>query len=159
MKKSRRLSFREVAKRITGISTPLFGVSWNPPESSREIVRSLVAFLDDRRALYADFHMEYGPWVERSVLEMRAELTNALKSCPEDEQLTGAMRAACRNFLYEVERPNNRRRMFYPPEAMMSQALGKLRGVFGLHLARLCASFGIDVEPDLASIFPTAEEE
>ncbi len=162
MKKSRRLPFREVAERITGISTPVFGVSWNPPESSREIVRRLVASLEDRRALYADFHMEYGPWVERSVLEMRAELTNVLKSCPEDEQLTGpirAMRAACRKFLNEMGPPSSRRRMFYPPEVMMWQALGELRGVFGLHLARLCAAFGVDVEPELASIFPAAEEE
>ncbi len=60
MKKSHRLLFREVAQRITGISTPVFGVSWKPPESTREIVRRLVAFLEDRRALYADFHMEYG---------------------------------------------------------------------------------------------------
>ncbi len=162
MKKSRRLSFREVAQRITGFSTPVFGVSWNPPESSREIVRRVVAFLEDRRALYADFHMEYGPWVEKSVLEMRGELTNALKSCPEDEQLTGplrAMRAACRKFLDEMGPPNSRRRVFYPREALMWQALGELRGVFGLHLARLCTAFGVDVEPELASIFPASEED
>ncbi len=162
MNKSRRLSFQQVAQRITGISTPVFGVSWNPPESSREIVRRVVAFLEDRRALYADFHMEYGPWVERSVLEMRAELTNALRSCPEDEQLTGplrAMRAACRKFLDEMGPADRRRRIFHPREAMMWQALGELRRIFGLHLARLCTAFGVDVEPDLASIFPTAEEE
>ncbi|HXG20695.1 MAG TPA: DUF6650 family protein [Methylomirabilota bacterium] len=162
MKKSRKLTFREVAQRITGFSTPVFGVSWNPPESSREIVRRLVAFLEDRRALYADFHMEYSPWVERSVLEIRTELTNALKSCPEEEQLTGplrAMRAACRKFLDEMGPPKSRRRMLYPPEAMMWQALGELRGAFGLHLARLCAAFRVDVEPELANIFPAAEED
>jgi hypothetical protein len=151
-----------VAQRITGISTPVFGVSWNPPEDRREIVRRLVAFLEDRRALYADFHMEYGPWVERSVLEMRTELTNTLKSCPEDQELTGpmrAMRAACRKFLDQMGHPNSRRRMAYPHEAIMWQALGELRGAFGLHLARLCTAFGVDVEPELTSIFPAGEEQ
>lgn len=162
MKKSHSLPFQEVARHITGISTPVFGVSWNPPENKREIVRRLVAFLEDRRALYADFHQEYGPWVGRSVLEMRTELTNTLKSCPGDEELTGplrAMRAACRKFLDQMGHPNSRTRMVYPHEALMWQALGELRGVFGLHLARLCAAFGVDVEPDLASILPAAEEE
>ena len=60
MTKRPRVPFLEVARRITGISTPVFGVSWNPPEEKREIVRSLVAFLEDRRALYADYFMEYG---------------------------------------------------------------------------------------------------
>ena len=162
MSRSRRLPFREVAQRITGISTPVFGVSWNPPEDKREIVRRLVAFLEDRRALYADFHMEYGPWVEKSVLEMRAALTSTLKACSEEEELSGpirAMRAACRKFLDQMGPPNSRRRMFYPHEAIMWQALGELRGAFGVHLARLCSAFGVDVEPELASIFPAADEE
>lgn len=162
MNMARRLPFREIAQRITGVSTPVFGISWNPPEEKREIVRRLVAFLEDRRALYADFHMEYGPWVEQSVLEMRAEITSTLKACPEDDNLTGplrAMRAACRKFLDEMGPPDSGRRMYCPREAMMWQALGELRGVFGLHLARLCAAFGIDVEPELAKIFPPAEDE
>lgn len=162
MKKPHKVPFKEVARHITGISTPIFGVSWNPPENKREIVRGLVAFLEDRRALYADFHMEYGPWVERSVLEMRNELTNALKSCPDDEELTGpirAMRAACRKFLDQMGPPNRRTRKSYPMEVVMWQALGEMRGVFGLHLARLCAAFGVDMEPELASILPATDEE
>lgn len=33
------------------------------------------------------------------------------------------------------------------------------RCAFELHLARLCAAFGVDVEPELASIFPSGDEE
>jgi len=162
MKKGNRLSFLDIPKRITGISTPVFGVSWNPPQDRREIVRHLVVFLEDRRALYADFHGEYGPWVERSVLEMRAELTNALKTCPEEIELTGpirGMRAACRKFLDQMHHPGKGRRPFYPHEPQMWQALGEMRGMVGLHLARLCAAYGVAVERELASIFPAAEED
>ncbi|MCD6326540.1 hypothetical protein J7M28_03155 [bacterium] len=162
MRKKRRIPFADIARRITGISTPVFGVSWNPAEDKREIVRRLVAFLEDRRALYADFHMEYGPWVENSVLEMRAELTSILKACSEDEELVGpirAMRAACRKFLDQTGHPGSPRRMLYPHEAAMWHSLGEMRGIFGLHLARLCSAYGVDVEPELASIFPKADEE
>lgn len=33
-------------------------------------------------------------------------------------------------------------------------AIGELRGVFGIHIAALAASHGLDVEGDLASILP-----
>ena len=62
MSRNPRVPFADIARRITGISTPVFGVSWTPPESKRDVVRRLVAFLEDRRALYAEYHMEYGPW-------------------------------------------------------------------------------------------------
>jgi hypothetical protein len=160
MNKKQRVPFVEIGRRITGISTPVFGLSWNPPEDRRRIVRGLVAFLEDRRALYADFHMEYSPWVEKSVLEMRSVLTKTLKSCPEDGELTGpirGMRSACRKFLDRMAYPGSLRMNMYPHEALMWEALGELRGMFGLHLARLCAEYGVDVEPELAAIFPDSD--
>lgn len=161
MTRKRRISFEDIGTRITGISTPIFGVSWNPPESNRDIVRRLVAFLEDRRALYADYYMEYGPWVQGSVLEMRAELTDILKSCPDDQDLTGAIRAmrvACRKLLDEMGPPKGRRPVPYPRHAAMWQSLGEMRAIFGLHLARLCAAYGVDAEPELASIFPDSDD-
>lgn len=164
MSKESRIPFADIARRITGITTPVFGVNWEPPESKRDVVRRLVAFLEDRRALYAPYDMEHGPWVERSVLEMRGELTNVLKDCPEDENITGpirAMRAACRKFLDKTGPPGRRERRqhFMRYEAGIWEALGELRAIFGLHLARLCAAYGVDAEPDLASIFPEPDEE
>jgi hypothetical protein len=35
-------------------------------------------------------------------------------------------------------------------------AIGELRGVFGIHIAAVAASHGLDVEGDLASILPAA---
>lgn len=39
--------------------------------------------------------------------------------------------------------------------------LGELRGVFGIHVARISAAYGIDVEDDLAAMLPedTADDE
>jgi hypothetical protein len=38
-------------------------------------------------------------------------------------------------------------------------AVGELRGVFGVHVARLAASHGLDVEDELASILPEASDD
>ena len=32
--------------------------------------------------------------------------------------------------------------------------LGELRGVFGIHIAKIAVAYGIDIEKDLASIIP-----
>jgi len=162
MSKKGRVRFAEIVQRITGISTPVFGINWNPSADKRSVVKRLIAFLEDRRALYEDYCNEYGPWVEKSVLEMRQELTNVLKSCPDDAVLTNpirAMRAACRKFLNELGHPGGHRSMRYPGQFKMWEELGKMRAIFGLHLARLCVAFGVDVEPELASIFPQPDEE
>lgn len=69
------LAFKELASRVTGVSIPIFGVSWNPPESERQVVRETFIFLEDRRALYNDFAHEITEEVADSVLAIRAELT------------------------------------------------------------------------------------
>jgi hypothetical protein len=38
-------------------------------------------------------------------------------------------------------------------------AVGEFRGVFGIHIARLAASHGLDIEGDLASILPAAGDD
>ena len=159
---NKRVAFKKFARGLTGFSTPIFGVSWNPPADKREIVSQLVTFLEDRRALYQPYHLEHGPWVSESILEIRRELTSALKNCPDDAELVEplrAMRAACRKYLDTTDPHARRVHNPYGGEMMFASALGELRGLFGLHLARLCVAFGIDVEEELASMFPIADQE
>ncbi len=96
------IAFKEIASRITGISIPVFGVSWNPPEAERKIVRETFIFLEDRRDLYNDFAHELDHEVSQSVLEIRSELTAGLKRLLEGSEAVPcfkAMRAACREYL------------------------------------------------------------
>jgi len=158
----KKVSFRKLATSITGFSTPIFGVSWTPPKDKRDIVRDLVTFLEDRRALFEDYCREFGPWVNESVLEMRKELTGALRRCADDPELAGplrAMRAACRKFLGDADPNAKRIQRPYRHEPAIWTALGELRGAFGVHLCRLCVSYGVDVEAELATIFPKSDEE
>jgi hypothetical protein len=91
------------------VNSPVFGVNWNPPEDRQRIVRNLVTYLEDKRALYNPYDMEYGLWVTDSILEIRRELTEVLKDCPDEEALTRpikTMRTACRNYLDLVGYPS-----------------------------------------------------
>jgi hypothetical protein len=42
---------------------------------------------------------------------------------------------------------------------MLETALGELRGVFGIHIAKLAAEYGLDIEDDLASILPARDDD
>lgn len=122
MPKKPRESFMSIARRVNGISTPFGGVSWNPTEDKRDIVRRLVTRLEDKRVLYNDYHDEYGPWVEESVIEMRSILTEILQTCSDDDKLAEpirAMRAACRKFLNDMGNPDISRLVFFQQDAMM----------------------------------------
>ena len=142
--------FKELASRLTGVSIPVFGISWNPPEPERKIVRDVLVFLEDRRALYNDFAHELEHEVMDSVLEIRKTLTSAIQRLPDDSHavpLLRAMRAACREYLNET-------REHRPPMFSFLTSLGKLRALFGVNIAYLGIEYGIDIEGDLAKTIP-----
>ena len=143
--------FKEIAARITGVSIPGFGVSWNPPESEREIVREVFIFLEDRRALYNDYAHELDHEVAESVLAIRAELTAALKRLPTNSEASPclrSMRAACREYL-----DNARPRRLGGRFSFMTE-LGKLRAMIGVQVAYLAVKYGIDVDGELVPVVP-----
>lgn len=157
-----KLSFKELSQRITGISSPIFGVSWTPPANERKIVRDIITYLEDKRSLYYDYYREYSPWVFDSIIAGRRELTKALQKAPENAEMVQplqAMRAACRKFLDATGTPNDQHRHFMMREMEVWVALGELCGVFGLHLARLCISYGVDVPEALAEICPVSDND
>jgi hypothetical protein len=159
------MKFQEIASRVTGLSTPIFGVQWNPPESQRAIARRVIAFLEDRRVLFVPSEMEVPQHCVESILRIREFLTRELGGLDSDSpicQSLRAMRAACRKFLATVETDDRRiiefgaQRNHYA-SWIFNGAVGELRGVFGIHIATLAASHGLDVEGDLASILPATE--
>ena len=149
-----KITFKKIASRITGVSIPVFGVSWNPPESERKIVRETFIFLEDRRVLYNDFAHEVDQEVAESVLEIRTELTAALKRMDEGAEAVAsfkAMRAACREYLDTTRRQG---RSWGGPFSFMTQ-LGRLRAIMGVHVAYLAVKYGIDIDGELARAIPS----
>lgn len=99
------MKFREITSRLTGISSPIFGVSWNPAPAEVTIARRVIAFLEDRRVLYADESIEVPSHCASSVIELRRYLTSEIQALPDGELSSSlrAMRAACRKFLESVD--------------------------------------------------------
>lgn len=99
------MNYKEVLSRITGLSVPVFGVLWNPPQPEIAIARRVLAFLEDRRVFYNPYHLEVAEQCIHSVLEIRRFLTEAIGQLPGDLKLGGHLRdirAACRTILDET---------------------------------------------------------
>lgn len=159
------MKFKEIANRITGISTAIFGISWTPPELERDIARRIITYLEDRRVLYNPSAMEVPEHCARSVVEIRQFLSVEIASLSEDSELSKifrAMRAACRKFLDLVGSDENILRFGsnrgHYASWEFNGAVGELRGVFGIHLAQIAARYGLDIEDGLAFVLPAKDD-
>ena len=160
------MKFREIASRLTGISSPVFGVSWSPPLPDVTVARRVVAYLEDRRVLFADESIEIPEHCASSVIEIRRYLTSEIQQLGEGELCDDlrAMPAACRKFLEAIDDRGGiviRYGVQHGHWASwrFGSALGELRGVFGIHLAKLAVRYGLDVEDGLAQILPASDTE
>lgn len=155
------MKFGEIANRLTGISTPFGGASWQPAEMEIAAARRVIAFLEDRRVLYEPEQMEVASHCVPSVIEIRHRLSDELGKLDGGSELAAslrAMRAACRKFLERVG-TDGRDGIHHANgwgfhSWTFGSALGELRGTFGVHVARIAAAFKLDVEDRLASILP-----
>jgi Family of unknown function (DUF6650) len=161
------MKFSEIANRLTGISTPVLGVSWQPAESEAAAARRVVAFLEDRRVLYQPSEQELPARCTDSVLQIRLFLTSEIGKLDNKSELATnlrAMRAACRKFLDTVGAEERDIVQYARQEGHYASwtfygALGEMRGVFGVHLARIAVRFRLDIEDDLATILPAKTED
>jgi len=161
------VKFSEIASRLTGIATPLGGVSWQTSELEVSSPRRVVAFLEDRRVLYAPEEMEDTSHCVHSVIEIRHFLTSELGKLDGSSEFSAslrAMRAACRKFLDRVGVDGRAGTLYarhrgHWADWTFYSALGELRGTFGVHLARIAAQFKLDVEDNLASILPARDDD
>ena len=71
-----KMNFKEIGKRITGISVSIFGESWNPPESERKVAKRIMSFLEYRRVLYSPYDMEMPMYCVESIIEIRKYLND-----------------------------------------------------------------------------------
>jgi hypothetical protein len=96
------LKAKEIGRRLRGLSAFGFGASWDYPAVEREIVRKLIVFLEDRRALFNPLPLEVEDHVIASVGTIRDECTKTLAALGDSASAAGpirVIRAVCRRFL------------------------------------------------------------
>ncbi len=163
--KKAKLKGKTLLTRLGGVSAFGFGVSLKLPEAERTVVRELLTFLEDRRALYVEAIWEQPGHVIASVQQMRMELTSTLRRLGEKSPATAAcrlMRGSSRDFLTKVSSLNfgSTNRQFaegWQGEKFLL-ALGALRATFGQQIASLAHLYEVDLEEHLASILPPAPD-
>jgi hypothetical protein len=163
------VKFADVASRVSGISTPIFGISWTPPVSDVAVARRIVTFLEDRRVLYSPYEVEVPEHVVASVLSIRQYMTDVLAEGGIADELAAwlrSIRAAARKFLDQWAEIEQGEVVNVVPtdfgtshmiDSGFNQALGEFRGVVGVAIAAIAAAFGLDVEEPLATILPSPD--
>lgn len=155
------MKFSEVLNKLTGISCPIFGISWNPSVIERTIARRTVVFLEPRRVLYSAYEYESVCPCITSVTEIKNYLTSELQQAGEMSKISSylrAMRNACNKFLSKC--PDDKQFRYYACKVgninnwIFLSAMGELRGVFGVMLGQMVKAYGIGIEDDLAQIIP-----
>jgi hypothetical protein len=161
------LQFSEIPGRPNGVSTPIGGVSWTPPEFDVAVARRVLVFLEDRRVLYWPFEAETPEDCVASVLEMRRFLTEQLAVGGIGDDLRGplrGMRAACRKFLEDTERDAAKHLGWGthwpsgPGAWVFNQAIGEIGGVVGVHVAQIAVRYGFGVPETLDVIVPASDD-
>ena len=155
------MDFKDIAKRITGISILNSGVSWNPPEPESDVAQRVISELEDRRVLYNPSEMELPAHCVESIIQIRRMLTCELKNLDQSSNLAAslkAMRAACRKFLDTVQTDERIIKFGASHNHFASWqfngAVGELRGVFGIYIAQIAVQYGINVDQPLSTILP-----
>lgn len=160
-----KLTYQEIKSRLTGFSTPFFGLSWQPDEAEVRIAKRVITQLEDRRVLYSAYELEVPSHCISSVIEIRRILTDEIGRLSQDSQLyqdIQLLRAACRKFLdsiHPIERDIDNYQSFTTVSGwIFLTALGELRGVFGIGIAKIAASYRINIIGDLTKIIPVIED-
>jgi hypothetical protein len=151
--------------KVSGGSFTILGVglSWERTPSDEAVARTVVVFLEDRRLLFGERHVEDEAHCVASALECRSFLTRQISAATPGKPLQAtlkAMRAAFRQF---VERggPHGRnfehRRSTYEIDPF-SLALGDLRTQVGEQLSRIAWRYDIEIDDELARILPPQDD-
>lgn len=132
--------------RLTGISTPFGGLSWEYQEPYRKLAERLITFLEDRRVI-TDRQGHAGvllssslPYTIKSVRQIRDRLREDLEKIDRTSKFAESMRAmqkACRRLLDNAE-----------GETYSAAVLDEFRKVMAEHMLRIAAAYGFSIEAE-----------
>jgi len=145
--------------KLTGVSTPVGGVSWNADDPERDAVRALIVYLEERTTLYADERPKLSNAL-KSLSDTRTKLTETISAVPEKSPAVKPlrrMRQAITNFLQNAHEAGAD--ADDPDLESHAEELAELRGALGSNLADIVQIYKFeDVESCLAGLFRRPDE-
>jgi hypothetical protein len=138
------MEYKKILKNITGVSTPFFGIQWNPPIVESDVAREIIVFLEDRRDMYGPEEREGADYCRQSVELIRGMLTEKmprLSGNDEINKLSRALRTQCRKFCDEIGAPNFTKLARPVQMSILKRELEKLRLVAGKVVGALSVSY------------------
>jgi hypothetical protein len=145
---------------LTGLAGPGGGAQWERRDYDKEIARRVLNLLADRRMLWKDFSMEIEEHCVASANKVRDALGIHLDHPdigPDLARRLQLLRRLFRDFVDEVgpagDDPFDRHRWGMGTDPL-SVALGRLRGLVGVQVGELAATYDLDVAEELATIVP-----
>ena len=146
--------------RLTGVAGPGVGVQWERRDDDKEIARRVLNLLADRRMLWKDFSMEIEEHCVTSANTVRTALGTHLDHPdigPDLARRLSLLRRLFRDFVDEVgptDQDGFGRHRWGMGTDPLSVALGRLRGLVGVQVGELAATYDLEVTEELATIVP-----
>lgn len=91
--------------KVTGLSTPFGGISWEYSETEKKGVQELFFFLETKRILVNPIEMEIKQWCIESAFEIKKKITEIYSQYHFSNHTTDCIRSmidACNNFLDKI---------------------------------------------------------
>jgi hypothetical protein len=157
--------WERIASRITGFSTPVGGVDWDPPVPQITAAERAITYLESKGLLYTEFQWENPNQCYADASALRDELTRQMLELPKESfvyRQLDAMRDACRVFRERLMKWKLYTVPYYADlndkqRADFLQALGGLRDACGKQIMILQVEYNIDVADHLKACLPSSE--
>lgn len=151
---------RTMTYRLTGVSSPFSGASWETVPGDGEVARAVIRFLEDRRLLFGQRHAEDERHCVASALQIRKFHTTQITREKPGKDLERCLEGMRTSFRHFMERGGPDGRNFTNGYHYVSGVgafqlfIKNLRNEVGLYFAYMLSNYSIDVSPELRTILP-----
>jgi uncharacterized protein DUF6650 len=153
----KKIYFNDIVSRFTGISTAVFGISWNPPPDERKLAEEVITYIENKGLFYAPFEWEHPLDSYNSASAIRDELTEMMKRLRRKKELFQQLEII-RNSVREFQRSLRKQSLeSIPSKTQMNNdqikhfdgSLVDLRRHCGSQIAIIAVKYGLDVYAEL----------
>ena len=137
--------------KVTGLSTPFGGISWEYTEAEKKGVQELFFFLETKRILVNPIEMEIKQWCIKSAIEIKEKITELHFKYNFSNHTTDCMRSmidACNDFLDKLGGVKETGILYKNgngdwADSMFSSAMKRFRKIFRDNINLLSSAYNL----------------